>query len=280
MPVLLIEGEHASAKTTTAYTSPLKIVGFNFDLGVNALFGLKYDEYFKGLDIKVVKYKGQTADYKSDKGPDILIYELPQPVQLTNEKIIGCLELWEYFVHLYTEALLDKDVQTVVIDTATIARKVKIDAYLQELQEGSKPRKQLLQIEYGHPDGAIRNLYTFAAGLNKNLVVTHHLTDEYVRTTRTNELGEKEEVSMVTGNRIFEGVKDTYRFVDWAIRNNLSVHKGEAKLISTITKCRDNPKLQGIDIEDCTWNKLVSMIDMSLGGRLNLPRRQAREVEV
>ena len=267
--LLSIEGEEATAKTTLAYTAPKPIVGFNFDLGMDgAIYGTQFDKYFKGLKIETVKYNtngngGPPGVAKlSKKGYDILVYDLPQPIQLTPANIAGCMELWNYFIQLFSEAALSDDVQTIVIDTATILRRVKADAYLQELQEGSKPRKQLLQIEWGHPNDAIRNIYSLMAGLGKNLIIVHHLTDHYVPVT--NSRGEVD--TAPDGTRVLEGLAHTYRFVDIAVRQE----KKKAEIESRYVKCGYNLSLEDTTV-DSNWNSIVSKIEMSVSDRIKLP---------
>ena len=153
--ILSIEGEAGSGKTTLAYTAPRKVVGFSFDLGAHrAINGLKYDDFFADSTVSHVEYKpsgfhpvNDTAKFlaaakeKIDwPDHDITIYELPEPVQLTN-RTLGCRQLFSYFLVLFGNAVQDDAVRTIVIDTATLARRVASAAYLQELQESMGLRK-------------------------------------------------------------------------------------------------------------------------------------------
>ncbi|KKK87943.1 hypothetical protein LCGC14_2748140, partial [marine sediment metagenome] len=46
--LLSIEGDEATGKTTLAYSAPLPIVGFAYDMGIErAIKGGKYEELFK-----------------------------------------------------------------------------------------------------------------------------------------------------------------------------------------------------------------------------------------
>ena len=194
--LLSIEGEEKTGKTTLAYTAPLPIVGFSFDLGSNrAINGIKYGDYFKELKIQIVKNGDEV-----EPGNDITIYELPQPIQLVSDRILGCIELWDKFIGLLGAALTSSPARTVVIDTMTLTRRLKCEAYLQELQVKGV-RKQLTQIEYGHPNDAIRNIYNVFQSVGKNLVAVHHETDEYKDII--NSAGNKE--SVTTGNKVLEG---------------------------------------------------------------------------
>ena len=294
--ILSIEGEAGSGKTTYAYTAPRKVVGFSFDLGAHrAIYGLKYDDFFADSTISIVDYEpsnfhpvGDTAKFtaaakeKIDWADhDITVYELPEPVQLT-DRVLGCRQLFSYFLVLFGNAVQDDEVRTIVIDTATLASRVASAAYLQELQEkvlseaktGEKPtlRKQLQQIEYGHPNGMIRNIYTLMKGVKKNLVMIHHLGDEYVIVV--DDKGQK--VSMQSGKRIYEGMKESDRLWDVGLRASEVAKKpksGEDFYEFEYVKCGYNPMLKGTRAAGNNWNTMVSQIDGSLGGRSDLEKR-------
>lgn len=266
--LLALEGEEACGKTTLAYTAPRKIVGFAFDMGIErALFGTKHG-LFEGTTIQIKPYQNASAvpDWADH---DITIYELPQPIQLDTVLVIGAEPLWGIFIQLVAAAFQDPEVRTIVIDTATVARRVKADAYLEMLQgrtqQGHKPREKLLQIEYGATNDAIRSLYTTGAGTKKNLIPIHHLTDERKETVNSR-TGAVEQV--LTGRRIMEGLAQTYRYMDIALR--LSVDKG--KVSAEFMKCGYNLGLKGMSLLDPTWDTVAQMVEDSLGGRIKLEK--------
>lgn len=260
--IISVEGMEASGKSTFMYTAPLPIVGFSLDMGhERAIYGMKFGEFFKGLKVEVVKYAPKQPEYVSYKGNDITIYELPPPIQLDPKRIVGYMELWDYFLRIYVDALQDSDVSTVVIDTMTLLTKNKRDAYLQELQAKNpgNPRKQLQQIEYGHPDGGIRSLYTFAKTAEKNLVAIHHLRDHYGPS-----LGADGQVTTAPdGTMEIDGLKDTPRFVDVRLLNE----KKNGQISSTFVKCGYNLGLEGTTVNNLSWDMLVNMIEMTWSGR-------------
>lgn len=264
--LLSVEGLEKSGKTSVAYTSPIPVVGFSFDLGTKrAINGVKYEEYFQGLDIQIV----DSGDYNKEAfNHDITVFEFPPPLQLNSNLITGQVELWDRFMTLLAKAITDAKVKTIVVDTMTLARRIKADAILQEMQEktreGGTPRKQLLQIEWGGPNDAIRSIYNICQGMGKNLVAVHHLTDEYKEIIID---GKKE--SSPTGKSVLEGYSKTYQAVDVGVR----MQKVKGKMSGSIEVCGYNPSLEGMVLEDITWNKLVDTIEMSLGGRLGLPKR-------
>ena len=261
--ILSIEGDEATGKTALAYTAPLPIVGFSFDPGYErAILGARYEEFFEGLNIKYVDYdKG--GDPKLDTVADITIYNLPQQIQIDSDAIHGTNELWSYFVSLYTQAV-QGGARSLVVDTMTLARRIKADAYLQTLQEknaqGARGRKQLLQIEWGHANDSIRDLYSVAQALKKNLVAIHHMTDE-----RKDGIDRDGAVtSMLTGKKVLEGLNQTYRYVDVALR----MEKKGSELTGTMVKCGYNLQLEGNPLKNVSWDRLVTMIEMGLGGRI------------
>lgn len=269
---LSLEGEEATSKTTTAYTSPLPIVGFSWDLGtLRAIYGTKYPDYFDGLNIEIIKPGEGDWNKSRWKENDITVFELPRPIQLSEERLKGFTQLWEQFMGLYSEAVLDKRIRSVVIDTMTLCRRIKAEAHLQWLQEKNpnQPRKQLLQIEYGPTNDTIRNLYDIAEQTNTNLIAVHHLTDEY------KPVPGKEE-NQPTGNRILEGLGGTYRYVDVALRlekNSKPVPSNPAVINGKITKCGYSLGLEGLSIADPTWDKVVDLVMGATGNRIPLERR-------
>ena len=268
--IVSIEGQEATAKSTMALTAPLPIVCFAFDIVQRrAIQGTAWDTYFKDLKIETIKYD---RDYKGEPKPnwsgnDITIYELPSPIQLDSNRVTGYIRVWEYFMYLLADAYNDNDISTVVVDTMTIARRVKADAHLEGLNIGKAPgdyRKQLIQIEYGPINGAIENIYSLFAQSTKNLITTHHLMDEYKPQLISGQMQDAP-----TGNYLLEGWNKTYRAVDVALRNT----KVKGQITSTFVKCGDNLSLEGGPCIPADWNGMAQLIMGSLGGRIEIPLR-------
>lgn len=276
--LLSIEGDEATGKTTLAYSAPLPIVGFAFDMGIErALYGGRFVELFEHLNIKVVPYeKKDTPPTLDHQGEDILIFELPPPIQLDSVRVQGFKALWSYFIQLVAGAFTEPAICSIAVDTMTIARRVKAHAHLEALQDippqpGKTMRERLQQIEYGIVNDAIRDIYTTAAGVKKNFVATHHLTDE--RTDMVDKEG-KVVQGALTGNRILEGLNHTYRFVDVAIR----MEKKDKVLTGIISKLGYSLAQEGTPLIGPTWNSIVSLIEMGTGERIKLDRRAGNEV--
>jgi hypothetical protein len=257
-----------------------------------AIKGGKYEELFKDLDIRVLPYKKGVTYLENDtpswEGPDITIFELPSPIQLDSMRLRGNTDLWLYSINLMAAAFSDPAISTIVVDTMTIARRCKASSHLEVLQntaylaDGSPapdgkggfrtPREQLIQIEYGKINDAIRDIYTTGAGVKqadgrpKNLVATHHLTDERAPGP-TDEQGR--ETQVLTGKKILEGLAQTHRFVDIAIR----LTKESQKIKGELRKCGYNLAMEGTILANPTWDSIANLVAMGTGDRIEVDRR-------
>lgn len=279
--IINVEGEEKTGKSTFAYTAPLPMVVFSFDMGHDrAIYGKLYPEFFEGLDIAVYPYQQPEVTWNQGKasakvvhesfeGHDITVYEVPKPMQMDPNKVEGFMAQWAYFLTIYVKAMQDPLINTVVIDTATLLYKNKVDAYLEELNAKGSARKQLLQIEYGHPNGEIRSVYDLAAASKKNLVTVHHLRDHYV--SRPGRDGVIE--SVADGTLETDGMKETARKVDIELR--IEKNK-DGRLIGRMPTCGPNLAMENNPIPNPTWDTLMDMVELGWHG----PKFPRRKVEV
>ena len=267
--IISIEGHEKTGKSSFAYTAPLPIVAFSLDMGhERALYGQLFPTFFKDLKVDIVDYN--TSVKPTEPTADITVYLMPSPMQLNADKLVGYMEQWDYFLARYVMAMTNKTTNTVVVDTMTLMRKLKINAYLQELQGQGKARKQLQQIEYGHPDGAIRDLYTFAkTTTSKNLIAIHHLRDHYSAVVSRDGLV----TTAADGTFEIDGVRDTAKFIDVGLRMNKERNK---PLTATIEVCGSNLNMEGNMLPNPTWDKVVDMISIGWYGT-PFPRRAIKE---
>lgn len=275
--IINIEGEEGTGKSSFAYTAPIPMVVFSLDMGhTRAIYGKLYPEFFDGLRVAIHPYKkpevkwdkGQATakvEFEPYEGNDVTIYEMPTPLQMNPNAVEGFMAQWSYMLTIYAKAVQDSNIQTVVIDTMTLMYKNKVDAYLEELNvKGSGTRKQLLQIEYGHPNEGIRTLYQFATATGKNLVAVHHLRDHYV--SRPGRDGVIE--SVADGTKETDGMRDTGRYVDIALRTE----KRDGKLVSKMIKCGPNLGMENVPIPNATWDSVMTMVEVGWHGP-KFPRR-------
>ena len=278
--ILSIEGDEATGKTTLAYSAPLPIVGFAFDMGIErAIKGGKYEELFAGLDINIIPYVKGVTYLEADaawKDFDITIFELPNPIQLDSMRLQGNTALWLYAINAMAAAFSYPKIATIVVDTMTVARRTKASSHLENLQNAAYDaagnriqevnlREQLIQIEYGKINDAIRDIYTTGAGVKKNLIATHHLTDE--RKAAPGPDGRIEQ--QLTGEKILEGLAQTHRFVDVAIRTS----KEGGKINGELLKCGYNLGQEGTVMANPTWDSIANLIAMGTGDRIEIGRR-------
>ena len=282
--ILSIEGDEATGKTSLALSAPLPIVSFNFDMGIErAIYGGKYEELFADLTINIIPYIKGVTYLEADapwKDFDITIFELPSPIQLDSMRLRGNTALWLYTINLMAAAFSDPKVSTLVVDTMTVARRAKASSHLENLQnaaydaqgnriQGVILREQLIQIEYGKINDSIRDIYTTGAGTKKNLVATHHLTDE--RRESLDENGKV--VQTLTGKKILEGLAGTHRFVDVAL---LTV-KENREIRGELLKCGYNLAQEGTILANPTWDSMANLISMGSSKRIELDRRNTSE---
>ena len=143
------------------------------------------------------------------------------------EKLQGYVRVGGAFTQSMERDL--RDFPTIVWDTGTIVWALDRDAMLEEIQRTSPTRKQLIQIEYGEPNRRMTELFNLAKSWQKNLVITHHESDEYV--TLMDQLNRpildenSNPVSVTTGRKQPDGFRHTIGLSDWVIRTSFTKPK-------------------------------------------------------
>lgn len=297
--ILSLEGNAGVGKSTFMYSAPTPMVVCAFDAGSNrALYGAMHT-LFTGIDVQIVPYPHMFMEqpvnkdalplmqkwWKRNDGKAVTVYMLPEPIQM-GPKLDGVRYLWNEFKLLVDEALADPEIKTVGVDTGTIMRRVAIDWHLETLQAtpNGKDRLQLLQIEYGKPNDQVRAVYATAqniceyasmTGQVKNFIVTHHMDDVYV--LKPNASGVME--SYATGQEQLAGLKDTYRYVDVALRMEKSQVAGAkagtqmSVIDAEFMKCGYDLSLEHGKIRNPTWDTLAEMINGNLAPQAQVRKR-------
>lgn len=139
------------------------------------------------------------------------------------ETFSGFIKAWQ---ELTTQMEADfKNFPTIVWDTGTVLWAVDRDAAMEDVQKESKTqRKQLKQIEYGFPNRCMQGLFSLQHAFQKNLIITHHETDEYA--TAIDPFGKPiledgNPVSYTTGKKLPDGFKYTLGLSDWVLHTEL-----------------------------------------------------------
>jgi len=187
--IIGIWGEDKACKSTLALTWPKPLVVMEMDIGGfhRACRNLPHLPIKDWYDQGLIKYEAYPLPMTFGK------FDLTKLTVKPSKLIIGMKELFYRFATNYIKHLQDKDLATIVIDTATILKTVTDDCYLQELQEkqlplnpvtglgsdGKQLRSSLIQIEYKEPNNRTRGIYYNAKSHGKHLVLVHHARDEY-----------------------------------------------------------------------------------------------------
>lgn len=178
-------GEDKSGKTTLALSAPKPLVYMEFDIG-------GFNRANKNLEKIRVREDLEAGLIIREKYPmPFQIGELdPEKMTIKPSKIIvGMKELFFQWLASYIKHL-DSDIATIVVDTTTLLWEVTCQGYLQEKQElqldtkgvlkpNEKLRVQLQAPEYREPNTRMRGIVYQAQLREKNLILTHHATDEY-----------------------------------------------------------------------------------------------------
>lgn len=306
MPILIpsvnvsIEAEVKQGKTTFAMTGPLPTVSFQWDQGVEGgLFGEYSNKVglLEGVEVEILNYLPSKLDeyikkIQSIPPNGILVFNLPSLLQLDPVQYAGCTEMWKYAEKLLWYAQHTEQVATIVEDTMTAARELAAASHLEDSQHDRNvqilaavnnhakaehmpsPRLQLIQIEWAKPNDMIKDRFSSTKGSGKNLIATHHLTDE--REKKADGQGRITEV--LTGRRTLQGYNKTYAQIDIAIRLGRERRKNVANqyedmVIGTFIWCRYNLALEGEEIVNPSWDKLMNYVSNQSGGRLVFPMR-------
>jgi len=274
--ILGLYGEDKTCKSTLSLSAPKPMVYMQFDIGgfQRACRNLPHlpikDWYNQGL-IKVEDYVMPFQIGSLDPVTSII-----RPSKI----LVGVEELFYVFATNFLKHLYDGTV-TIVVDTSTLLYEVTCLGYLQEKQELQMPlqangkgrddkplRTQLQQQEYREPYIRMRGFTYQAKAAKKNLILVHHATDEYgLMRQGDGTMGQGK-----TGKRVLHGwgqlgdsadiIGKTYVRMETIPNTNPPQRK--------ITPCfkielAEVKELEGVEIQEPTYDKLAGMIRMIRG---------------
>lgn len=185
--IFVLWGEDKSCKTTLALSFPKPLVHMELDIG-------GFDRANRNLPHLPIKDWVKDGSIKHEEY--LLPFQIanvdPVMAARANKILVGMKELFYEMVGAYIKHLNDPNLATIVIDTGTMFYNLICDSYLQEKQELQMPlgpdgkgkdgkplRVQLQQPEYREPYTRMAGIIYQAKAHRKNLVLTHHATDEY-----------------------------------------------------------------------------------------------------
>ena len=277
--IFIIWGEDKSCKTTLALSFPRPLVHMELDIG-------GFDRANRNLPHLPIK--DWVKDGSIIHEEFILPFQIsrPDPVQAAraNKILVGMKELFYEMVDKYIKHLRDPKIATIVLDTGTMFYNLVCDAYVQEKQElqlplrpdgmgrdGKPLRIQLQQHEYREPYSRMAGIIYQAKAHKKNLVITHHATDEYGMV----QLGGGVLGQGMTGKRQLHGWKKLGTTCDvmgktyWDDKVPVMDDKG------TLTGYTGKPffdvelgeiqELRGMKFEEPTYDKINQVIKMIRG---------------
>ncbi len=192
-------------------------------------------------------------------------FNVPQHSMTTRYvKLDGYKQAWQ---DLTSQVEKDfKEFNTLVWDTGTMIWALDRDAMLEELQEKDQSRKQLIQIEYGEPNRRLFELFRLQQSFQKNLVITHHETDEYApqidpygKPIIDSDTGKP--ASFATGTRVPDGFRYTLGLSDWVIRMTIKEEYNKAGVpMGTIEKSGYGWHMKGKTIDWPTYAKIEAAV--------------------
>lgn len=186
--IFIIWGEDKSCKSTLALSFSKPLVHMEFDIG-----GFRRAE----RNIGDLHIKDWTEQGLIKTEPYIIPFQLGSIDPITNiirpsKIVVGMRELFYQFAGGFIKHLNDPEIKTIVVDTGTLLYETTCMGYIQEKQEMQLPlrpdgmgkdgkplRTSLLPVEYREPYIRMRGFIYQAKAHDKNLVMTHHATDEY-----------------------------------------------------------------------------------------------------
>ena len=275
MIVCAVWGAEGSGKTTFALTFPQPI--FHLDLDVGG-----FARAIWRLDSAKITSKSYPTPIQMEKlmGAKKIGATVRFPRQ-----VIGFKEVWQQIVVDFVAACQDKEINTIVVDSATQLWNIAHTSFLQEKQEiqmakGITPeddrfREQLQPVEF--PNDRIRSIIYTARSCGKNLVLTHYPRNIY-RERATNRGIEKYKTDEIEP----DGFRDTRKLVDvvfWVWADNARPALGTQPatpvmpLVMPRAKITDKCGLEGmgmsavgLELPEASYQGLLKLREFMQGG--------------
>jgi len=257
--ITAIWGVEKSGKSTVAMTFPKPIVHFDLDVGGYARAAWRLDT--KDIVTKSYPIPMQIEKMMGARKEDGVTIK-------PSKKVEGMIELWQSVIVDYIAAVQDPKVKTIIMDSATQLWTICHRSRLQTLQDkqigqGEKEayiRAQLLPIEYADPNEQMKSIVFTARSYQKNLILTHYPKDVYA--PKLTDRGVEE---FRTGEIDIDGFKQTKALCDIAIFTYQIKNGKDTKMMARITLSGLGKALEGMEVEDPTFEKIEKLIKMVRG---------------
>lgn len=250
-PVVAIEGEVGTGKTSFALTFPKPIMHLDTDVG-----GFQRASWRFKDEIASGGIKSKTYHYPDRPSAKDLLRSISGKGSSAN-RMVGALDVWNALFDDYGEALDNKSISTIVFDSWTRVWRLCTAAFLEERRDKGMNVGGLMERDYGEPNNRMTSILDIGRKYGKCIVLVCHLDDE--RKDYLDDKGQRQ--SMVTGKRIADQWRRTSQLVDMVIRTELNSNKPKA----TITQSKLVLDLTGIAYEEPSWTMVETAVRMLRG---------------
>ena len=260
-------GEDKSCKNTLALSFPKPLVDMEFDIGgfrrsCRNLPHLPIKDWYDAGQITVEQFVVPFQIGEIDA-----VNKTIRPSKIS----VGMKELFYQFAAKYIQHLQDPNITTIMVDTGTLLYEITCTGYLQELQEKQGPvgangkcadgkylRTSLLPIEYREPYIRMRGFIYQAKAHDKNLVLTHHASDEYGIVRKSDGTFGNDK----TGKRVMHGWTQIGDGVDVLGNTYWDSKEKKAKFKVELAEVKE---LEGMVFIDPTYEEINTVIKMIRG---------------
>lgn len=218
-----VDGLEGCGKNHFAFTAPGPMAVISLDTGL----------------------EGVVQKFQKDKEIMVAEYDMPITFGMNTQQISTLAQkLWTGIKTDYLDALATKEIRTIICDTGSEMWEACRLAWFGKLTE-------VLPHHYTKPNGEWRDLVRLAYAEKKQVIFLHKMKDEYKGKDKT-------------GDFKRSGMSDMGFLVQVAGTNWKDPRESSVpdKFHHTITKCRFNTELEGLDFagEECNFPNVASWV--------------------
>ncbi len=277
--IFILWGEDKTIKTSLGLSFPKPIKHMEFDIGGfdRANRNIHKPAYTDSNGILVPEHSLPVRDWVNQGLITSDQYIVPFQIQLDRATgsqpkiVVGMKELFYSFASDYIKHLDDPNIATIMVDTGTLLYDITCQGYVQELQEKQMPltaggmgkdgkalRTQLQPQEYREPYIRMRGFIYQAKAKKKNLVMTHHATDEYGLVNVGQGILEQGK----TGKRVLHGWGQLGDAADVVVKTTWNKTTSRPEAFIELAEVKE---IEGMTIDSPTFEKFDRMIQMFRG---------------
>lgn len=218
-----IAGDPKSGKSSLGLTFPEPIIVLSFDL--------------RGAELLLPKFPNKEIEIKKFLPPLIVNAEADKE----------SFDLWKQIDAEFRRATEGGHYNTIIYDPATMLWEIVRSAYEYERAKG-----KLLRRDYGIPNSRMAGMLMQPIAIGMNVVSVNYLGDVY-------------EGNEATGEKKLDGFKRTDGLADFLLLTEMKKNPNktsEKKCVvkTTVEKCRFDSNLNGQEIEDATYDDIITLL--------------------